>query len=201
MPLFLIPDFIFLDLSCLTYCAKSHQGKEEILDVSCRKRKVLHLVSQWTSLYKDWLHGDEHLKQFLKVCLSTWILVEYNENMEHDGFFFDNPLPKAFLTKMNRKWLTVCFYCFLKGLLQPETKITCSLKWLIDPLLRLLGIWFAILGPLFFRVYRWPGNYMGKGPRLHFPHSWLCGGHLYASCYSVIGDEGFPRVPIISLLL
>ncbi|XP_020636881.3 rap guanine nucleotide exchange factor 5 [Pogona vitticeps] len=49
------------------YCAKSHQGKEEILDVSCRKRKVLHLVSQWTSLYKDWLHGDEHLKQFLKT--------------------------------------------------------------------------------------------------------------------------------------
>uniref|UniRef100_A0A663MLY5 Rap guanine nucleotide exchange factor 5 n=1 Tax=Athene cunicularia TaxID=194338 RepID=A0A663MLY5_ATHCN len=36
-------------------------------DVSCRKRKVLHLVSQWTSLYKDWLHEDEHLKQFLKT--------------------------------------------------------------------------------------------------------------------------------------
>nr|XP_056713505.1 rap guanine nucleotide exchange factor 5 [Euleptes europaea] len=49
------------------YCAKSHQGKEEILDVSCRKRKVLHLVSQWTSLYKDWLHEDENLKQFLKT--------------------------------------------------------------------------------------------------------------------------------------
>ncbi|XP_061442568.1 rap guanine nucleotide exchange factor 5 isoform X2 [Rhineura floridana] len=49
------------------YCAKNHQGKEEILDVSCRKRKVLHLVSQWTSLYKNWLHEDEHLKQFLKT--------------------------------------------------------------------------------------------------------------------------------------
>lgn len=49
------------------YCAKNHQGKEESLDVSCRKRKVLHLVSQWTSLYKDWLHEDEHLKQFLKT--------------------------------------------------------------------------------------------------------------------------------------
>ncbi|XP_034984625.1 rap guanine nucleotide exchange factor 5 isoform X2 [Zootoca vivipara] len=49
------------------YCAKNHQGKEEIIDVSCRKRKVLHLVSQWTSLYKDWLHEDEHLKQFLKT--------------------------------------------------------------------------------------------------------------------------------------
>uniref|UniRef100_A0A8C8E7P7 Rap guanine nucleotide exchange factor 5 n=1 Tax=Otus sunia TaxID=257818 RepID=A0A8C8E7P7_9STRI len=41
--------------------------KEDETDVSCRKRKVLHLVSQWTSLYKDWLHEDEHLKQFLKT--------------------------------------------------------------------------------------------------------------------------------------
>ncbi|NWS96779.1 RPGF5 factor, partial [Mionectes macconnelli] len=45
----------------------SHRGKEDDSDVSCRKRKVLHLVSQWTSLYKDWLHEDEHLKQFLKT--------------------------------------------------------------------------------------------------------------------------------------
>ncbi|KAK9396323.1 rap guanine nucleotide exchange factor 5 [Crotalus adamanteus] len=49
------------------YCAKNHQDKDEIVDVPCRKRKVLHLVSQWTSLYKDWLHEDEHLKQFLKT--------------------------------------------------------------------------------------------------------------------------------------
>ncbi|XP_021241605.1 rap guanine nucleotide exchange factor 5 isoform X6 [Numida meleagris] len=49
------------------YCAKNHQGKEDDSDISCRKRKVLHLVSQWTSLYKDWLHEDEHLKQFLKT--------------------------------------------------------------------------------------------------------------------------------------
>ncbi|EMP29852.1 Rap guanine nucleotide exchange factor 5 [Chelonia mydas] len=46
--------------------AMNDQGKEENADVPCRKRKVLHLVSQWTSLYKDWLHEDEHLKQFLK---------------------------------------------------------------------------------------------------------------------------------------
>ncbi|NXD25080.1 RPGF5 factor, partial [Spelaeornis formosus] len=44
-----------------------HGGKEDDSVVSCRKRKVLHLVSQWTSLYKDWLHEDEHLKQFLKT--------------------------------------------------------------------------------------------------------------------------------------
>ncbi|NXA74530.1 RPGF5 factor, partial [Thryothorus ludovicianus] len=54
-------------LTYYTYCAKNHQGKEDDSDVSCRKRKVLHLVSQWTSLYKDWLHEDEHLKQFLKT--------------------------------------------------------------------------------------------------------------------------------------
>ncbi|NWI94722.1 RPGF5 factor, partial [Pitta sordida] len=49
------------------YFTGNHQGKEDDSDVSCRKRKVLHLVSQWTSLYKDWLHEDEHLKQFLKT--------------------------------------------------------------------------------------------------------------------------------------
>ncbi|NWI61541.1 RPGF5 factor, partial [Calyptomena viridis] len=58
---------IIHSLTYCTYCAKNHQGKEDDSDVSCRKRKVLHLVSQWTSLYKDWLHEDEHLKQFLKT--------------------------------------------------------------------------------------------------------------------------------------
>ncbi|KAB0341580.1 hypothetical protein FD754_018506 [Muntiacus muntjak] len=42
-------------------------GKEENSDVPCRKRKVLHLVSQWIALYKDWLHEDEHSKMFLKT--------------------------------------------------------------------------------------------------------------------------------------
>lgn len=60
-------DLSICSLTYCTYCAKNHQGKEDDSDVSCRKRKVLHLVSQWTSLYKDWLHEDEHLKQFLKV--------------------------------------------------------------------------------------------------------------------------------------
>lgn len=60
-------DLIICSLTFGTYCAKNHQGTEDGSDVSCRKRKVLHLVSQWTSLYKDWLHEDEHLKQFLKV--------------------------------------------------------------------------------------------------------------------------------------
>ncbi|NXB52189.1 RPGF5 factor, partial [Leucopsar rothschildi] len=60
-------NLITCSLTYCTYCAKNHQGKEDDSDVSCRKRKVLHLVSQWTSLYKDWLHEDEHLKQFLKT--------------------------------------------------------------------------------------------------------------------------------------
>nr|KAF6419282.1 Rap guanine nucleotide exchange factor 5 [Rousettus aegyptiacus] len=51
----------------LSYSAKKYQGKDENSDVSCRKRKVLHLVSQWISLYKDWLHEDEHSKMFLKT--------------------------------------------------------------------------------------------------------------------------------------
>ncbi|XP_027624626.1 rap guanine nucleotide exchange factor 5 isoform X3 [Tupaia chinensis] len=49
------------------YSAKKYQGKEENSDIPCRKRKVLHLVSQWITLYKDWLHEDEHSKMFLKT--------------------------------------------------------------------------------------------------------------------------------------
>ncbi|XP_062955202.1 rap guanine nucleotide exchange factor 5 isoform X1 [Cynocephalus volans] len=49
------------------YSTKKYQGKEENSDVPCRKRKVLHLVSQWIALYKDWLHEDEHSKMFLKT--------------------------------------------------------------------------------------------------------------------------------------
>ncbi|EAW93745.1 hCG38228, isoform CRA_a [Homo sapiens] len=41
--------------------------KEENSDVPRRKRKVLHLVSQWIALYKDWLPEDEHSKMFLKT--------------------------------------------------------------------------------------------------------------------------------------
>lgn len=49
------------------YSAKKYRGEEENSDVPCRKRKVLHLVSQWIALYKDWLHEDEHSKMFLKT--------------------------------------------------------------------------------------------------------------------------------------
>ncbi|XP_027727875.1 rap guanine nucleotide exchange factor 5 isoform X3 [Vombatus ursinus] len=49
------------------YSAKKYQGKEENSDVPRRKRKVLHLVSQWIGLYKDWLSEDEPSKMFLKT--------------------------------------------------------------------------------------------------------------------------------------
>ncbi|XP_040208730.1 rap guanine nucleotide exchange factor 5 isoform X2 [Rana temporaria] len=49
------------------YCAKKYDGKAESPEALCTKRKVLLLASQWTALYKDWLHDDEHSKLFLKT--------------------------------------------------------------------------------------------------------------------------------------
>ncbi len=41
--------------------------KEEGRDTLLRKRKVLHLLSQWSSLCADLPRDDEHTKLFLKV--------------------------------------------------------------------------------------------------------------------------------------
>ncbi|MEE6466359.1 hypothetical protein FKM82_006922 [Ascaphus truei] len=49
------------------YCAKKYDGKAESPEALGTKRKVLLLASQWTALYKDWLHEDEHSKLFLKT--------------------------------------------------------------------------------------------------------------------------------------
>uniref|UniRef100_F7CIQ4 Rap guanine nucleotide exchange factor 5 n=1 Tax=Monodelphis domestica TaxID=13616 RepID=F7CIQ4_MONDO len=49
------------------YPSFKYHGREETCDIPRRKRKVLHLVSQWIGLYKDWLHEDEHSKMFLKT--------------------------------------------------------------------------------------------------------------------------------------
>ncbi|XP_056375671.1 rap guanine nucleotide exchange factor 5 isoform X3 [Hyla sarda] len=49
------------------YCAKKYDGKADSPEALCTKRKVLILASQWTALYKDWLHDDEHSKLFLKT--------------------------------------------------------------------------------------------------------------------------------------
>lgn len=57
----------FLNPAVLTYCTKRCKGKEEGKEALYRKRKVLHLVSQWSSLYKDFLRDEEHVKLFMKV--------------------------------------------------------------------------------------------------------------------------------------
>ncbi|CAJ0920497.1 unnamed protein product [Ranitomeya imitator] len=44
-----------------------YDGKADRPEALCTKRKVLLLASQWTALYKDWLHDDEHSKLFLKT--------------------------------------------------------------------------------------------------------------------------------------
>ncbi|XP_069504350.1 rap guanine nucleotide exchange factor 5 isoform X2 [Ambystoma mexicanum] len=49
------------------YGAKNYEAKGESSEALCTKRKVLHLASEWTTLYKDWLHDDEHSKLFLKT--------------------------------------------------------------------------------------------------------------------------------------
>lgn len=50
-----------------TYCAKRRRAKEDGREPPERKRKVLHLVSQWMALCRDFLREDEHVKVFMKV--------------------------------------------------------------------------------------------------------------------------------------
>ncbi|EHH17451.1 hypothetical protein EGK_13863 [Macaca mulatta] len=64
---FMTTDDLCQALLLLLFSVHTYQGKEENSDVPRRKRKVLHLVSQWIALYKDWLHEDEHSKMFLKT--------------------------------------------------------------------------------------------------------------------------------------
>ncbi|KAM9722924.1 rap guanine nucleotide exchange factor 5b isoform 1-T1 [Menidia menidia] len=49
------------------YCTKRHRGKEDRREALERKQKLLHLVSQWMSLCKDFLREDEQVKLFMKV--------------------------------------------------------------------------------------------------------------------------------------
>ncbi|XP_044063464.1 rap guanine nucleotide exchange factor 5-like isoform X1 [Siniperca chuatsi] len=49
------------------YCTKRYRGKEDRKEALERKRKVLHLVSQWMALCKDFLTEDEHVKLFMKT--------------------------------------------------------------------------------------------------------------------------------------
>lgn len=50
-----------------TYCTKRSRAKEDGREAPERKRKVLHLVSQWMALCRDFLREDEHVKVFMKV--------------------------------------------------------------------------------------------------------------------------------------
>ncbi|XP_010871634.1 rap guanine nucleotide exchange factor 5 isoform X2 [Esox lucius] len=54
------------------------QAPEEGKEALYRKRKVLHLVSHWTRLYKDFLREDEHIKTFMKT-LSRCVLEDLYE--------------------------------------------------------------------------------------------------------------------------
>ncbi|XP_039593644.1 rap guanine nucleotide exchange factor 5 [Polypterus senegalus] len=70
---FLLTYMVFMSTSDLCeallrhYCTKRYRGKEEDSDILYRKRKVLYLVSQWTTLYRDLLREDEHTKLFMKT--------------------------------------------------------------------------------------------------------------------------------------
>uniref|UniRef100_A0A8L0DRN1 Rap guanine nucleotide exchange factor 5 n=1 Tax=Oncorhynchus mykiss TaxID=8022 RepID=A0A8L0DRN1_ONCMY len=69
---FLLTYLVFMSTSDLCqallgqYPFTSGCGEEgkEVLD---RKRQVLHLVTQWTTLYRDFLREDEHVKLFMKT--------------------------------------------------------------------------------------------------------------------------------------
>ncbi|XP_028436171.1 rap guanine nucleotide exchange factor 5 [Perca flavescens] len=61
------------------YCAKRYKGKEDRKEALERKRKVLHLVSQWMALCKDFLREDEHVKLFMKT-LYRYVLDDLYEH-------------------------------------------------------------------------------------------------------------------------
>ncbi|XP_075965541.1 rap guanine nucleotide exchange factor 5b isoform X2 [Anarhichas minor] len=61
------------------YCTKRYRGKEDRKEALERKRKVLHLVSQWMTLCKDFLREDEHVKLFMKT-LYRYVLDDLYEH-------------------------------------------------------------------------------------------------------------------------
>ncbi|XP_041798348.1 rap guanine nucleotide exchange factor 5-like isoform X2 [Chelmon rostratus] len=61
------------------YCTKRYRGKEDRKEALERKRKVLHLVSQWMALCKDFLREDEHVKMFMKT-LYRYVLDDLYEH-------------------------------------------------------------------------------------------------------------------------
>ncbi|XP_054638912.1 rap guanine nucleotide exchange factor 5-like isoform X2 [Dunckerocampus dactyliophorus] len=49
------------------YCCKRCRVKEQAMEALERKQKVVHLVSQWMQLCRDFLREDEHVKLFMKT--------------------------------------------------------------------------------------------------------------------------------------
>ncbi|KAK2844447.1 hypothetical protein Q5P01_011106 [Channa striata] len=85
---FLLTYPVFMSTSDLlpTYCTKRCRGTEDRKESLERKQKVLHLVSQWMSLCKDFLREDEHVKLFMKT-LYRYVLEDLYEHpaLETDG--------------------------------------------------------------------------------------------------------------------
>ncbi|XP_033957760.1 rap guanine nucleotide exchange factor 5-like isoform X2 [Pseudochaenichthys georgianus] len=65
------------------YCTKRHRGKEDRKEAVERKQKVLHLVSQWMALCRDFLRDDEHVKLFMKT-LYRYVLDDLYEHPSLD---------------------------------------------------------------------------------------------------------------------
>ncbi|KAF3691814.1 Rap guanine nucleotide exchange factor 5 [Channa argus] len=61
------------------YCTKRYRGKKDRKEPLERKQKVLHLVSHWMSLCKDFLREDEHVKLFMKT-LYRYVLEDLYEH-------------------------------------------------------------------------------------------------------------------------
>ncbi len=102
--------------------------KEEGRDTLLRKRKVLHLLSQWSTLCADLPRDDEHTKLFLKVRMERG-----------EGIIFGNtkmPPPLQLLITschiMRRRWRE---YCWLQRICKcPQTfslsyPACISLQW------------------------------------------------------------------------
>ncbi|XP_071231061.1 rap guanine nucleotide exchange factor 5-like isoform X1 [Salvelinus alpinus] len=80
---FLLTYLVFMTTNDLCQALLGHYSskrvrQEEGKEALYRKRKVLHLVSHWTRLYKDFLREDEHIKTFMKT-LSRCVLEDLYE--------------------------------------------------------------------------------------------------------------------------
>uniref|UniRef100_A0A672ZPE5 Rap guanine nucleotide exchange factor 5 n=1 Tax=Sphaeramia orbicularis TaxID=375764 RepID=A0A672ZPE5_9TELE len=73
---FLLTYPVFMSTSDL---CQRYRGKEDRKEALERKQKVLHLVSQWMALCKDFLKEDEHVKLFMKA-LYRYVLEDLYEH-------------------------------------------------------------------------------------------------------------------------